>query len=158
MSPIAVFLLACGVAVGAPADAAAQAVKELQGTWTLVAMEEKGQRISVEEVKAEGCSFVIRGSEFLLKERGKTKMRFSFKVDPTKSPRHIDFQRRDGPTVPGTCHAIYSLEKGQLKICIGTNFNPDEPEERPQEFATKLRSEGRPPKGKNLFILKRNRE
>jgi uncharacterized protein (TIGR03067 family) len=125
--------------------------------WTLVEMDEKGRRVTAEELKEEGGSFVFRGNELLLKERGVTKMRFSFTLDPAKAPRHIDLQRRDRAT-RGTCHAIYSLEKGVLKVCVGTNFNPGEPEERPQEFATKLGSEGRPPKGKLLFVIKRSEE
>src|SRR6516162_4658176 len=152
-----ILMLACALAASAPADEAARTVKELQGTWTLVEMEEKGEKATAEDLKKEGVSFVIKGNELLLKEHAVTKMRFSFTLDPAQSPKHIDFQRSD-KTVQGACHGIYSLKAEELKLCVGTNFNPDEPENRPQRFATTQGSKARPMKRKLLFILKRNKE
>ena len=69
----------------------------------------------------------------------------------------MDLKSQDAAK-PGIIHAIYSLEKGELKICMGSNFTPDEPEKRPKEFATAAGSENRGGKGKLMFTFKREKK
>jgi uncharacterized protein (TIGR03067 family) len=155
-----VSLLILGSSLAAPAadDAAKKAQDALQGTWVATALEEKGKKASAEEVKEENFSITIKGNELALRHGDGTPERFFFTLDPSKKPAHIDLKRLGEDAPKGTLHAIYALEKGELKICLGSNFTPNKPEERPQEFATVLGSEKRPPKGKIMFTFKQDKK
>jgi uncharacterized protein (TIGR03067 family) len=158
MCPITLLILGSTLAAPAPAEGAKKAKEELQGTWVAVAIEEKGEKASPEQVKKEEFSAIIKGNELALRHKKAEPDRFSFTLDPEKKPAHLNLTRLGKDARPGVIHAIYSLDKGELTICLGSNFSPDKPEDRPQEFATVLGSEKRPPKGKLLFTFKQEKK
>ena len=86
-------------------------------------------------VKGEKATFLYKD-----KERGTGSM----KVDPNKSPAHIDFTYEDGPAKGTTLKGIYKIEGDTLTICYG-GFGKD----RPTEFASK------PGSGTILIVQKR---
>jgi uncharacterized protein (TIGR03067 family) len=158
MSSAPLLILLGGLSFAEPMDAQEKAKQALQGDWRVVGVEEKGERWTPEDVRKQPMSLKIKGNEITLYQGTMIDLRFTFRVDPTKSPAHLDLDRLDERVRGKTCHAIYVIQKGQLKICLSSNFNPTKPEERPQEFATILGSTGRPPKGKLLFIFERERK
>ena len=60
----------------------------------------------------------------------------TFKLDPAKEPKAIDFTTAAGPDKGKRIKGIYQLEDDTLKVC----FNPKKDGERPTAFATKAES------------------
>ncbi|HJZ93216.1 MAG TPA: TIGR03067 domain-containing protein [Gemmataceae bacterium] len=122
---------------------------ELQGRWELVAFEEKGDKGDFDEQLV----VTVKDDEMTFRRGTDDPIPVRFKIDPSKTPAYLDLiLDADKKEV---CHAIYRIEKGELTICVGTNFSPNKSSQRPQEFATVLGSEKRPPKGKLMFTFKR---
>jgi uncharacterized protein (TIGR03067 family) len=160
MFAFSLLIVSSSFAAPAPPDAVKKPQDELQGTWVAIGMEEKGEKVTAEVLKDEAISITVKGNELTMWQRGKAD-RYLFTLDPSKKPAHLDLMESGDKVRPGICHAIYKVEKGELKICVSSSFNPDEPEERPKEFATVLGSENRPPKGtkgKYLFIFKQEKK
>jgi uncharacterized protein (TIGR03067 family) len=143
------------LAVGAPAppdDAHAKALKALQGTWKLVAVEEKGGELK--DNKDSDLHFTFEGNALLWREGKPEPRRFRVKVDPSKSPARIDITAEIVKGQTRTAHAVYEVKGDRLTICFGHNANPDEPEDRPRELKTGD-ADQRPQKGKLMFVFKR---
>jgi uncharacterized protein (TIGR03067 family) len=156
MSASSLLLLTSILAPADPSDAAKKAQDDLQGTWVAVALEEKGKKLTPEEVRKENFSITIMGNELVMRQGTGTPVRFSFTLDPGKKPAHIDLRQLGEKARPGVVHAIYLLENGELKICFGGHPTPNKPEERPQEFATAKEDKESPAKGKVMFTVKRS--
>jgi uncharacterized protein (TIGR03067 family) len=143
------------LAVGAPAppdDATAKALKALQGTWKLVAVEEKGGELK--DNKDSDVQFTFEGNALLRREGKSEPRRFRVKVDPSKSPAHIDLSVEAAGGRTETAHAVYEVKGDRLTICFGHNTTPDEPKDRPRELKTGEPDE-RPQKGKLMFVFER---
>ena len=67
-----------------------------------------------------------------------------WKLDPGKSPAHLDFTYEDGPAKGTTLKGVYKFEGDTLTVCFG-GFGKD----RPTEFASKAGS------GTILIVQKR---
>jgi RNA polymerase sigma factor (sigma-70 family) len=108
--------------------------KSLQGEWQAVDGEKGGKPLA-EEPK--DLRIIFKGDEISLFGDGKKK----YRLDTGKSPRelHIDFL--DDKLKHQTIRMIYSLEKGELKLCmpLGPEIAP------PTDFKTKA--------GSNLLLL-----
>jgi uncharacterized protein (TIGR03067 family) len=121
-------------------------------------MQAKGEDVAADEIKKMDVLFTFKGNKLTVRDELGKFDHYSVSLDPTKSPAQIDLTDLGDNAPKGICHAIYSLDEQDLKLCLGTNFNPDEPDERPREFATKKGSDCRPPKGKYLFVLQRQKK
>src|SRR5207302_9699744 len=102
-------------------DAAARSKTDkdkLQGSWKLTAGTKGGQEAPPEFLEMAGASF--KGDKFTLKLSNK-EIEFSFKIDDTKKPRHIDLNI-EGKSMPG----IYELDGDTLKICVAESERPTE--------------------------------
>lgn len=109
-------------------------LKALQGTWRVVQAEQDGERVPAEDLKDLGL--VIKGESISVREMGKVSEKFHFKLDPTRTPRAVDFVYVDGPNKGGVDRGIYQVQGGNLKFCI--QRQKDQP--RPEAFATKAKS------------------
>ena len=91
--------------------------KELiQGTWLYV---------------SHGTALIFDGDEVAFKETPESKSMIAYKLDPTKTPKHVDFIiKKDGN--PLVNKGIYSLRGSILKVYFGK-----QPNHRPTEFSTK---------------------
>lgn len=141
------------VAAPVPAEGEdAKALTALQGTWKLVAVEEKGGKL--EDIKDKDMRFTFKGNGLLWREDNGEVNSFTVKLDTSKTPAHIDItaKLKDGPG--RTAYAVYAVKGNRLTICFGRNATPDEPEDRPRELKTGDSSE-RPQKGKLLFVFER---
>jgi uncharacterized protein (TIGR03067 family) len=114
------------VAAGQNDDAVKREVKALQGKW--VADDGKG-------------TLTFEGDKFTIDPTKGGTIKGTFKVDPTKKPKTIDFtitggdKKFDGKTSLG----IYELKDGKLKWCGGEPGKEDRPTEFNAEVDGKRR-------------------
>ena len=130
-SLIALFVFA-GAAARA-ADPVAEEVKKLQGDWQVVEVDAKGKKLGKDEDEVKNMRFVIKDDKLTVRptnvegvERKKT-----FKLDPSKTPKEIDFTSLDGQEKDMTAACIYKLEKDKLTVCMPYYKDPSK---RPKEF------------------------
>jgi uncharacterized protein (TIGR03067 family) len=133
-------LLALLTASPVLADDKDAALKQLQGTWRVEALEVDGQPQPAgkgpKEIKVAGDKLTGIGPEMTLS------------LDPTKTPRWADLTfQRDGKEMP--LRAIYEVEGDTLRLCFGVARTREQfKNERPTAFGTKG-------KGTALFTAKR---
>lgn len=122
------FALAGGLMVAAFAGvvfAQDKAVKELEGTYKVTALE-KGGKPAPKEL-ADSLKVTIKGEEFLIKV-GDEEKKAKFKVDSTKTPNTIDITPSEGPEKGKTFPGILKIEKGEVTVVF------TEKGDRPKEF------------------------
>jgi uncharacterized protein (TIGR03067 family) len=151
MKPLGSFAVALVMAggVGLLSTAAAQKegadkkeLEKFQGKWAAVSVTTDGKALEEAEIKDHFMAFKGEKATFLYKD--KERGTGSLKVDPSKSPAHIDFTYEDGPAKGTTLKGIYKFEGDTLAVCYG-GFGKD----RPTEFASK------PGSGTILVVQKR---
>jgi uncharacterized protein (TIGR03067 family) len=100
-----------GAPPGLAADAEAAALK---GTWRVVAITAKGEKVPDVTVKGLNLYYVFDAGKLTIKRQGQPDRDGSFTLDPTKSPRRIDL------VVPGEGRdkSIYELTGTTLRLCI----------------------------------------
>jgi uncharacterized protein (TIGR03067 family) len=142
---VVVFVMAGGIGLLSTAaaqkeGAAKRELEKFQGKWATVSITVDAQ--DEDEIKDRFIAIKGEKATFLDKdtERGKGSM----KIDPGKSPAHIDFTYEDGPAKGKTLKGIYKFEGDTLTFCYG-GFGED----RPSEFASKAGS------GSILIVQKR---
>jgi uncharacterized protein (TIGR03067 family) len=108
-------------------DAATKEMKAMEGDWIVVGLEEGGRKASGDDVK--GMRWTFKGSEMVPTNPGEKRGdRCRVKLDPSKSPKHIDLELLEGNHKGKTVEGIYKLEEGRLTICLR------EEKGRPTEF------------------------
>jgi uncharacterized protein (TIGR03067 family) len=115
---VAVGLFACAdlsaVPNRPPKKEKAKEAKELQGTWTVVAVELAGQQIGGDLLK--DIKLIITAEKMVSKKGDKIQEESTYKVDRAKKPRQIDYISIQGPNKGKTQKGIYELEGDTLKI------------------------------------------
>jgi RNA polymerase sigma factor (sigma-70 family) len=124
----------------------------IQGTWKVTGVEMGGKEApddpQIKNMKS--SKWVITADKITISLPNQARQDASYKLDPTKKPKHLDFKPLDGPASEKgkTGHGLYSLDGDVLKVCMPMSPEADE---RPTELRTK---EG----GKALLItLKREK-
>lgn len=134
-----------------PKDPLSPALKQLQGEWRAVLVEEKGEAWGSKEEVAE-VVLEIAGDTLIYK-RDKPVEKFRITLDTDKKPARMDLKLIGESVDPAkACHAIYALESGKLKLCLPSEFTASDPAKRPGEFTTGGKQ---PPQGKLLFVMER---
>lgn len=122
-----VLFLLLAQATGADADEA-EDLKLLAGTWKPTAADLGGNKI--EAMVLEKASFVVEGENYTITvndfvEKG------SFKLDPKKEPKALDFFPTQGNNNGKTFLCVYKIDEGSLTICYSLdgatrpeNFEP----------------------------------
>ncbi len=98
---------------------------KLQGTWTAVAAELYGRKVTEQELKDMGFRLIFKGDAVTLAAGGKPE-EGTFRIDPDQKPRHIDL-RAEGKTILG----IYAFDGDTLRLCFAAPGA-----DRPKEFAS----------------------
>ncbi len=111
----------------------------IQGTWLPQVAERDGAKLPHPETWQFNDSKAIQKAQ-----DGSISFKVSYKLDPTKKPKAIDFTIDSGPHQGTVLPGIYELSGDTLRICY--NFKA---KERPADFATKANT------GYTLFVLKR---
>jgi uncharacterized protein (TIGR03067 family) len=122
------------IAADAKDDAVKEAKAKLKGTWDVLSLEHGGRK---ERATEDGkVQMVISDDRLVMqvfvKSDEDVKTELTFTIDPTQKPPHIDVVATEGPDKGKKGLGIYSLDKDELKLCIG---EPGEP--RPKEFVSK---------------------
>ena len=102
--------------------------KELQGEWRAVELQTSGNPAPKEVV--EKARLEIKGDEMIWNSGGTGVRKSRIRLDPSKSPKEIDITALDGPAKGTTYPGIYSLVKGQLRLCYSHT------KDRPKEYKT----------------------
>src|SRR5438309_3212373 len=127
-----------------PADDAAKKEKEkFAGTWKIVTAERDGQPDKVS--KSAIATYAVDG-KFSVKFADGAGGEGTYKLDPSKGPKAIDYTLDYSPDKGKQHKGIYSLESDTLKIC-----GSDPGKSRPKEFVTKTDS------GQTFFVLMREK-
>ena len=142
---VVVFVTAGGIGFLATASAQKEGAdkKELekfQGKWATASVTADGE--AEDEIKDRFLA--IKGDKATFLDKDKERGTGSMKLDPGKSPAHLDFTYEDGPAKGTTLKGIYKFEGDTLTVCYG-GFGKD----RPTEFASKAGS------GTILIVQKR---
>jgi uncharacterized protein (TIGR03067 family) len=88
---------------------------------------------------------VITGDKSVVKAGNQVTATGTFKLDPTKRPKALDFTSNQGPGKGKTFKGIYELRGDTLKFCLAGSPDQDRP--------TKFRS--KPGSSQLVFVYKR---
>ena len=114
-------------------NAITEEIKKFQGTWKQVACEKDGVVVPGDEFGREPRSTFTDDTFIVTLADGSISIKGTFKLDPTREPKAIDWTDTFGEDAGKTFPAIYSLKGDQLIFCAA-----DEGQERPTEFRTRL--------------------
>ena len=133
----------CGLLVSVPgggrADDADKDADRLQCTWVVVTNESEGGKADEEYNRRDGYRLVVAGRRLTWKSKSVGDTEVAFRLDPTKAPKALDLDVRDG-RVGNEC--IYELDGDRLRICIAHFGQP-----RPTEFRATAKT--------SLLVLRR---
>ncbi len=127
-----VLVLSVGMLIAANSsggDAAKSDLKKLEGTWSMVSGEAKGEKLPESTVKS--AKLTIVGDKHTVKV-GEDTIIGTHKLDPTTKPKSIDAIDTEGPLKGKMVFGIYKVEKCVFTVCFAS---PDK--DRPKEFTTK---------------------
>jgi uncharacterized protein (TIGR03067 family) len=122
-------------------DGAKDELAKLKGTWQRVSAEVDGKKANPMEL--EKTFLVVEGDRYTLQTPDGTR-KGTFKLDPSKTPRHIDILSASGPNKGKALLGIYELKGATLRYCVA---QPGK--DRPTEFTGKAGS------GCGLYVSKR---
>jgi uncharacterized protein (TIGR03067 family) len=133
--------LAIGLVLGADGkDDAKNDQKKLQGKWIVTSGVIDGNKLPKDQVKGD----LVFDKDKYAYTTGDEKGGGTFKLDPSKKPKHMDSVPSDGPVQGQTVEEIYEIDGDNLKICIALPGTP-----RPTAFKSEAGS------GLWLFTYKR---
>ena len=113
MRVITLLICACVVLAGAPfvtADDAEKRGTEVDGTWKLIKYIENGK--PREDIVKQNYLIVRKDGVQEITKDGKPFSKSKFKVDPSKTPKHIDFLGD-----PGALGA-YEIKGGEMRLAL----------------------------------------
>lgn len=113
-------------------DVISEELKKLQGTWKQIALEKDGVPDFVDEYGQEPRATFVDDTYVVTLADGTIAIKGTFRLDPTREPKTIDWIDTFGEDAGKTFLAIYSLEGDELIFCAA-----DEGQERPTEFRTR---------------------
>jgi uncharacterized protein (TIGR03067 family) len=128
----------------ADAEAVKKDLAKMQGEWSMVSGSADGQSMPDEMLKE--MKRVCKGNEATTTMNGEIYLKAKFTIDPSKSPKTIDYQMLEGPTKGKKQLGIYEIEGDTFKACFS---KPGA--ERPTEFS------GKPGEGRTFSVWKREK-
>ena len=112
-------------------DAIAEEIKSLQGTWKQIGYEKDGVADPLDEQGWEP-RLTITGDKFVVTlADGRIPFEGTYKLDPTRQPKAIDWTDTIGEEAGKTLLGIYSLEGDRFVFCVAALGR-----ERPAGFRT----------------------
>lgn len=132
------------------AEATAEKLKAMQGTWICISSEEGGTKFDATAVKEQNRQLVISGNNYALSRTyAKTRGTFEGKFEIDAKTRHFDFAGK----APGGKHVettgIFEVNGDTLKLCYRHNVSGNA--QRTDEF----KSDGNQPDTSVFFVFKR---
>jgi uncharacterized protein (TIGR03067 family) len=126
---VAVVVLVSGGA-GASGDDVKKEMTQLEGEWSMVSGVASGQ--AMPKTMVETGKRVARDGETTITFGGQLYFKAKIKIDPSKSPKAIDYEMTEGPTRGKTHLGIYERDGDTVKFCFAAPG-----QERPTEFTSK---------------------
>ena len=117
---LTVLVVGCLLAANPRQGGDKQKTDNLQGTWTIAAVFDRGgKRVAIKDLDElpSLTSIVIEGNKGVIKFRRDEDQRFAYKLDATTKPKQIDLVR-DPENDKKTLLGIYELDGEILKICF----------------------------------------
>ena len=102
--------------------------EKLQGTWNIAAMERMGMEATDEKIK--DAKLVFTAGNLRVHMNGEV-MDLTYKLDPGKKPKQINFTEIGQGGKEQVHQGIYQFDGDTIKICFSHAGNP-----RPTEFTT----------------------
>jgi uncharacterized protein (TIGR03067 family) len=96
-------------------DAAALELARLQGEWTPLRLERKGEFI--DDCFRHTSGIVIDKDIIRFRVEERTLIEFRCKLDPTRSPKAVDLTATCGPRKGAVLRGIYTLNGDHLTLC-----------------------------------------
>ena len=112
---------------------------KLQGTWKRVDAEVEGKKLPAAELQT--TSLTIQKNKYTLNMGGQVRTG-TLKLDPSKTPKHIDLSSDAGPNKGKILPGIYELDGDVFKYALS---GPGK--DRPTDFTAKP--------GQSVFVNKR---
>ena len=121
---------------GVNAPDAEKELEKLQGEWTMVSLEERGEKTQDEVVSR--MKLTVNGDKWIVRRRGQDmELKYTIKIDPSQNPKALnltpDVGYRDYVSL-----GIYKLKGDTMTLCRTTETGDID---RPREFKT-TREEG----------------
>jgi uncharacterized protein (TIGR03067 family) len=113
-------------------DAVTEELKRFQGTWKQIACEKDGVTEALDEFGFEPMTTFLGDAYVVTLADGTVAIEGTFKIDPTREPKTVDWMDTFGEDAGKAFPAIYCLEGDRLVFCAA-----DEGRERPTEFRTR---------------------
>lgn len=130
-------------------DDAKDDARNLQGSWSLVAVEAKGEKAPEEQIKKEKVKVIISADKIIIKNVDRAE-EFAYKIDSAKKMKTVDVvmvDRQRNGDAQLNIYGIYELNGDSLKVCCSVKKDG-----RPTAFGTKPDSEDA------LMIFKRDKQ
>jgi len=125
-------------------DALKKDLAQLQGEWSMVSGVADGRPMPEEMLKQ--MKRICKGDETTTLMGGQLYFKAKITIDPSKSPKTIDYEMTEGFTKGKKQLGIYEVDGDSFKSCFG---KPGA--ERPTDFASK------PGDGRTLSVWKREK-
>ena len=114
------------------ADGIDQELKQFQGTWKQIAYERDGVAEPLDEQGWDPCT-TFTSEEFVVTlADGSIPIKGTYRIDPTRNPKTVDWTDTIGEDAGKTLLAIYALQEDRLIFCAAYPGL-----ERPTEFRTR---------------------
>jgi uncharacterized protein (TIGR03067 family) len=107
-------------------------MERLQGTWKQIGYERDGVTDLLDELGWEPRSTFVGDTFFVTLADGSIPIRGTYKIDPTRNPKAVDWTDIIGEDAGKTLLAIYRLEEDLFTFCAAYPG-----QERPTEFKTR---------------------
>jgi uncharacterized protein (TIGR03067 family) len=110
-------------------------LEAMQGTWKVVELTEKGEKLAAKET--DPVEVVILATKMAIHDDGKFREEITLVLDAKQKPKAVDLKYTKGPNTGKVEPGIYSVEGDTLKICI----NEKKGGMRPAEFTSTKQNE-----------------
>ena len=107
-------------------------MEKLQGTWKQIGYERDGVTEPLHELGWEPRSTFVGDTFFVTLADGSIPIKGTYKIDPTRNPKTVDWTDTIGEDAGKTLLAIYRLEEDRFTFCAAYPGL-----ERPTEFRTR---------------------
>jgi uncharacterized protein (TIGR03067 family) len=114
-------------ASGQEGDKPGKGLKKLQGSWTVVAMEIKGQKLPEDKLKEADIKLVVKNGKYAQHVQGEITEEGTLKVDPSKKPATIDLSIESGKDKGKMQPGIYEIKGDTWRICLAQPGGKDRP-------------------------------
>jgi uncharacterized protein (TIGR03067 family) len=115
-------------------------LKRMEGTWTVVAHETDGKKLTEEDAKGVEVKLVVKDGKYTIYFNGKKGITGKLKLDASKNPKQIAAVAEEGPYKGKAMLGIYELKGDEMRVCFAQPTK-----DRPTEFRTE--------KGSGLMLL-----